>query len=100
MKRKIEVAFETTRVIAWRGSSNKIVEIWCDFCAEQVQMVSAEQAALISGISLRQLVKQVEVDELHYRETEDGLLLICLPSLSQKESSENQLESIKRLKGE
>jgi hypothetical protein len=57
MKQKIEVAFETTRVIAWRGN-NKIVEMSCEPCANQVQMVSAEQATLISGISLRQLVKQ------------------------------------------
>jgi hypothetical protein len=44
-------------VIAWRGN-NKIVEMSCELCANQVQMVSAEQATLISGISLRQLVKQ------------------------------------------
>jgi hypothetical protein len=99
MKRKIEIAFETTQIIVRRGS-NKIVEAWCQACGEQVQMVGSEQAVLISGISLRQLVKQIEADQLHYRETEDGLLLICLASLSHQESNKDQIESMKKLKGE
>ena len=44
-------------------------------------MASAERAALLSGHGLRWVVNQLETCGLHYIETTDGFLYICLNSL-------------------
>jgi hypothetical protein len=81
MKRKIEIAFETKKTIVWRRRP-ETVEVWCQSCAAQSLMLDAQHAALHTGLSLRQICRQVETGSLHFIETEEGLLLICLTSLS------------------
>jgi len=46
-------------------------------------MATAEQAALLAGVSTRQLYRWVEASKLHFTETPEGLLLVCLDSLAQ-----------------
>jgi hypothetical protein len=83
MKRKIEIAFETKQTIVWRRRS-ETVETWCESCAAPSLMLDAQHAAFGAGLSLRQICQQVETGNLHFIETEEGLLLICLTSLSNK----------------
>jgi hypothetical protein len=45
-------------------------------------MVTPEEAALLTGASLRAVCRQVEAGQLHFRETAHGQLFICLDSLS------------------
>lgn len=95
MKRRIEIAQETHHLIVLRRRG-KAVEAWCRGCAAQVTMVTAEQAALASESSLRQLVKKTETGVLHYQETPEGLLLICLNSLNHLNASEREQAEIKK----
>jgi hypothetical protein len=60
-----------------------IAEQWCEACAAQVRMVSAEQAAALAKVSARAIYRAVESQQLHFKETSDGRLFICLDSLPQ-----------------
>ena len=50
-------------------------------CGEPVRMVTADQAAIVTGTSLRAVLRQVEAAQLHFTETAEGRLFICLTSL-------------------
>lgn len=79
VKKKTRITLETDQVLVMRQCRS--VTAWCSGCAAQTQWVTPEMAAAASGLSLRKVFRQVEGDLLHFRETADGLLLICLNSL-------------------
>jgi len=54
----------------------------CVKCDARAEMVSVEDAAIVSGESSRTIFRLVEREQLHSLETSDGLLLVCLNSLS------------------
>jgi hypothetical protein len=82
MKRKIEIAFETRKTVTWRRHTETL-DAWCESCAAQSLMLGAQPAALRAKLSLRQICQQVESGNLHFKETEEGRLFICLLSLYQ-----------------
>ncbi len=55
--------------------------LWCEACAAQVRMVTAEEAAMIAEVSARAIYRRVEAGRIHFTETPEGLLLICFNSL-------------------
>jgi hypothetical protein len=57
---------------------------FCPRCGRRVQTVTPEQATKLTATSLRQIFHQIEAHELHFKETSDGLLVICLNSLLQR----------------
>ena len=60
-------------------------------------MVTAEQAALVSGMSLRDLIRKIDAGDLHYLETADGLLSICLNSLTCHDVSQGPSELLSQI---
>jgi hypothetical protein len=79
-KKRTEITMETDQVMVVympRG----FVRAWCEGCAAEVTMLTAEQAAAIAGISLRAICRSVEAGSLHFRETADRGLFICPNSL-------------------
>ncbi len=81
MSKKItEITIETEQVFIVRRQA-AITESWCDGCSAFVRMVTPEQATLLTHISARAIYRQTENGELHFTETLEGLLLICLDSL-------------------
>jgi len=52
----------------------------CPACLNNVKMVPLEQAALLSGVSLRDICRRVGDGDIHFVEAADGGL-VCLPSL-------------------
>jgi hypothetical protein len=46
-----------------------------------VEMITPNEAAKLAGISSRSVYRLVEAESIHFTETHDGLLLICLNSL-------------------
>ena len=81
MKRRTEVTIELDEVIIRRPQA--ITLEWCNTCAEQVQMLTPSGAAAASGVSIRTIYRRVEAGRLHFTELPEGLLLICVHSLSQ-----------------
>ncbi len=54
---------------------------WCSECAEQVRMITPDEAAILTHLSPRDIYRRVEAGSLHYREMPGGFLLVCLRSL-------------------
>jgi len=79
-KRRTKITVESHQVMVIR-QSKATVKAWCAVCGEPVQMVTAEQAARLNGLSLRAVLRRVEADQLHFTETPEGTLFICLNSL-------------------
>lgn len=81
MSKKIrtEISIETNQVVIIRR--RHIARQWCTVCQAHTQMLTAEAAAAATGLSRRNVYRLAEQRQVHFCETGDGLLLICLNSL-------------------
>lgn len=84
-KRRIEITVETEQVTVVRSDPNPTENqvAWCAGCQCHVLLVELRQAAPLADLSVRQLVRMAELNEVHFHEPPDGSLLFCLASLSQ-----------------
>lgn len=64
-----------------RNRQNELIQAKCDECDARTVMVTAEQAAFITGIRPRVIYRWVESGMVHSAETPDGETLVCLDSL-------------------
>ena len=80
-QRKTQITIETERIVVIRPSQ-ATTAVWCPNCAEPSPMLSAEQAAVLAGVSTRTIYALVEAAQLHFTETPEGRLLVCPHSLS------------------
>lgn len=55
---------------------------WCDGCAAEVEMITAFEAARLAGVSSYTIFSKAEEGEIHSTVTPDGVLLLCINSLS------------------
>ncbi len=77
-RRRVEVTVETDERFVIRRSC-ALVTVWCSQCAGQV--VTQQEAMAVAGVNSRTLHHWAEAGTVHFEETADGLLLICLSSL-------------------
>lgn len=75
-----EITVETERLLVIRRRY-RAVEEWCDGCGKIAVMIRPDQAAAVSGRTLRSLFQDLETGRLHFRESPDGLVLVCLNTL-------------------
>ena len=54
---------------------------WCEQCEKRVQMITPDEAVAVAGRSAREIYRWVEAGRIHFLETPQGLLSICLRSL-------------------
>ena len=80
IKRRTEITIETEQVWIIK-QSRQAAPAWCPQCAATTWMIAPQQAALVSEQSLPVIRRQVADGQLHFTETEEGQLLICLNSL-------------------
>lgn len=80
MKRKIQVTVESSQTVVLRSGPNGAT-MWCDECRILARFVPAERAALLASLSLREICRRVDASLLHFTETSEGRLFICLHSL-------------------
>ena len=78
MKRRIEITVETDQRFIIRGPGGTF-PLWCKECAGQV--ITPEEAMAATGLSSRTIHRLVETGAVHFTETPEGLLTMCLPSL-------------------
>ena len=84
MKRKrTEITIEFDEVIHATGQSHRLSWAWCPGCDAETTMVSPQQAAVIAGVTVRVINRWVESELVHFLETGDGLLLLCVNSLGE-----------------
>src|SRR5207253_396496 len=75
--RRIEITIETDRVL----SISRRFPTWCTACAELTVMVRVDEAAALAGVRERTICWRMEAGQLHFKETPEGVHLICLNSL-------------------
>ena len=56
------------------------MKVWCYECDEEVSMVTVEQATAMTGMS-GEIHRLIEAGQIHFAETTEGSVLICLNSL-------------------
>ena len=84
MKRKrTEITIEVDEVIYTARHSNQLSRAWCRSCGREALMVTPEQAAAISQVTVRTVNQRVEAGHIHFVETADGRLWVCVNSLSE-----------------
>ena len=66
------------------------INLFCEQCAADGEFVSLDDAVLFSGITTREIVNRVEMNEIHFLETIGGHLFVC--SNSVKEIREKKLQ--------
>lgn len=79
-KRKTEIIVERDQVLVARKLEGRLLH-WCEACARQSHLVTVDEAAVIGSQSSRAVYQRAEEGSLHFTETPEGLLLICLNSL-------------------
>jgi hypothetical protein len=79
-KKRIRITIQQRERITISGSQ-PIMAAWCTECNAEVKMASGEQSALLAGVSSREIYRRVEDGSVHFTETPEGQLFICLNSL-------------------
>lgn len=83
-----EITIETERVFRV-ACSFRPLESWCAKCGEIGLMLKPEQANAVSGLSVLAICRRADAGELHFIETPDGMLFVCLNSLMSLIEPEN-----------
>jgi len=80
VKKRTEIVIEIEEItlVSCRPVST---QAWCSACGDRVMMVTPEQAAAIAQVSLREINVWVEAAAVHFIETPNRLLLVCVNSL-------------------
>ena len=81
VKRKTEITLETRRrLIVCLPESEAAEQMFCPLCERDAPLVQAEHAAEIFNVSRREVYRMVEAGRLHFVESADGVLYVCLRS--------------------
>jgi hypothetical protein len=81
-RRQIVITAETSDTYIIRQEPKGPVRAWCGGCGEEIECLTVEQAAQLTGVGARQIFRRVEAGEIHYCETDEGHLLICPNSVA------------------
>jgi hypothetical protein len=54
---------------------------WCAGCDQEVVMIPIDQAVTLARMSALQIYRRIDAGKLHYAETEEGWLLVCVNSV-------------------
>jgi hypothetical protein len=78
--KRTEIAIEFEEMIRV-VSHRQAARAWCPACGSKALMATPQQAAAIVGSSVRAVNRRVEAGEVHFVETKEGSLLVCISSL-------------------
>ena len=78
-KKRLEITVETRRLVIHPRANQAPTH--CLACSSPADWITPEEAAALAGISTRTLYRWVEAGQLHFQETAEQSLLICLNSL-------------------
>jgi len=76
-----EAYVETEVEVEFKGRTRRLAPVWCGACSAYVDMVPPDVAAVAAGVSARAVFGWVEAGRVHFNETAEGALLVCLNSL-------------------
>lgn len=87
MSKRMEITIETERLLVIRRSGAKNTRVFCPLCRDDSEMLTTDEAALIANTGSRAIFALIEQEQVHFAETERGLLLVCGSSLGKLASS-------------
>jgi hypothetical protein len=89
-KRRIVITSQTSErfIVQWKKSANR--ERFCAVCVAEIEMLKVEEAAIVSGLTVREIFYRVESGAVHFLETKDGLMFVCLNSLELSSQNKNK----------
>ena len=79
--RRTEITVETDEVVVIRRTGGA-VQPWCPQCGQLVGIITPDEAVILSSVNARTIYRLIEGRKIHYAETAEGFLHICLRSLS------------------
>ena len=91
-RRVTEITVQTEEAFVLHRSSGS-PQASCAQCGALAAMVTAEEAAVLFGVAVRAIYREIEAGELHFEETAAGSVLVCLNSLRQTASLRPSLTS-------
>ena len=76
----------TKEVHVWKTLEHpRVREIsYCVTCEIERNWLVPEEAMAMAGVSLREIFRLIESRDLHFAETAEGFLMVCLTSLFQR----------------
>lgn len=80
--RTVELTVERSEFFA-AAKSREPTLFRCVHCGTPAHFVTLAEAARVSGESVREIFRRIEAAEIHFFETPEGALLVCLASLNQ-----------------
>jgi hypothetical protein len=80
-RRRTEIIFERDRTIVYAGRYPQRTA-WCEECGAEVQMITVFEAAKLAAVSTYTIHSIVKDGQIHGWTTAEGVLLVCLRSLS------------------
>ena len=80
-KRQTHMTIEIERVLIIRSRQSEMSG-WCAQCGAEVKLVVPEFAAALTGLSCRAIYRLLESGEVHFTESPETIVSICLESLT------------------
>lgn len=99
MSKQTEIIIELHEVTIFRRGQNQALletcpetpqRAWCSFCEREAAMLTAEAAARVAGVSRREIYRRIEKGTLHFHETAEGLVQVCLLSLRAESAAKGE----------
>lgn len=81
INRRTVITFEKLERCLYRLPDAEPITAQCDDCRCVVTWFTPMQVVAMTGVSLRELFRQIESEALHFNESGPGLLHICSRSL-------------------
>ena len=80
-RRRTEITVEIEEVIRAASRRQRLTLARCPACGSEAQMVTPEPAAAVARVTVRAVKGRVEDGDVHFMETADGRLWVCVNSL-------------------
>lgn len=94
-RKRTEIMIEIDELIWLPPTNQGPRRARCSDCGAEALMLTPQEAAAIGQVSVRQINRSIEAGEVHFLETAEGLLLVCMNSLGTMRPS----RSLLRLRG-
>jgi hypothetical protein len=79
--RKTEKTVEIHEFYVIRTASGSLPPLCGECTTEDGIMIAPEQAAMIASVPVRTIYQWVESETVHYRQTSNGSIIVCVRSL-------------------
>jgi hypothetical protein len=86
-QKKTLILHETHEVLSVRRlvyAPPRPATAWCEECAGEVPLLTPEEATLVTGVGARHIYRLIEAGLIHFKETSDGLPLVCPNNLRER----------------